>query len=424
YGEIFWLKDSDSFRSRIDFRASLSRDRDESNFDNTEDNTTGEDVRSYPNESINLSWNGWYYPTGIPVGISASASGGLSSSKYQSTHTGKWSSGGVDYTHTDEYISEDAYRHAGAKCGIVYGRVRDATTIYKVRILEQRLLDEGVLSGTLSPQTLQRLAGLFYDRKEYSFQYERPERFFWRDIEAALAEDPAFNAQAFDSYSLFRMDEEINGRTWVVRRAGYTIGPVLRDSHRYSERNYANRDFVHYTSPDSSGVDTSGIYEDDSKEFSDNLSIGLEAAWYCPLNLEWQFNFTTVFYRYVQPEDDGFSLQTQASAYYEIADRWRAAGTLSHYRVLSDPHQDDPGNHNNTPFNRWTLSVDARLDYYIENRTSTYLRLDWSQSKSSAPDNNTYDSEGKGFEISVGIAYNFTGFLFSQSGSSDSGYYY
>jgi hypothetical protein len=257
---------------------------------------------------------------------------------------------------------------------------------------------------------------LFYDRSKYQYRYERPDRFFWRDIEEALASDPAFNAQAFDAYSLYRMDEGGIGQSWLVRRYGWSVGPVIEASHSYNKRNDVTREFVRYTSPDSSGVDTLGIDEYDRKSFDDNVKLGLQADYYLPLNLRWQFEFVSSFFRYVQPENNGFMFETSANAYYEIADRWRAFGAIQHYRSLSDPSPDESSSYF-YPYSQWWLSVDAGVDYYIESRTALSLSLDYSRSKYSQPQTNADDHRSNGIMASLGITYNFTGNMYSPANS-------
>jgi hypothetical protein len=391
-GGLFWLKDSDIFRSETHLSAALSRNRDESKTDNYAESETSEDVNSYPRESASMSWDGWYYPAKIPVGVYAGASGHLQSNRSNATHTGTWSAGGVDFVHTRDSEFKYLFRAARLSGGIVYGRVRDATTVYQVRIIEQRLIETGVLKGELASQTRQKIAGLFYNRKNYQFRYERPDRFFWRDIEEALASDPAFNA------------------SWVVRRCGWSAGPVIEASHSYDKRDDITREFVRYSSPDSSGVDTLSIDDYERDSFEDNVKLGLQAAYYLPLNLRWQIDFISSFYRYVQPENNGFTLETSANVYYEIADRWRASGAIQHLRAISDPSPDEPSSYL-YPYR--CLSVDAGIDYYIESRTALSLSLDYSRSKYSQSQTNADDYRSNGVMASIGITYSFTGYLYS-----------
>jgi hypothetical protein len=417
FGGLYWLKDSDVLRSEIHLSASLSRSRYEEFAENYADSETGEDVRSSPQESASMSWESWYYPSSMPFGAYAGADGYLQTQRNSSTHTGTWSSEGIDYVHTLDSKYEQMFRSADLLGGIVYGRVRDASTVYQVRIVEQRLIKDGALKGELTSQTRQRIAGLFYNRAKYRYRFERYDRYFWRDIEAALKTDPAFNAQAFDAYALYHMDEEAYGWPRITRQCGWRIGPIVDASHAYQKQSDETREFVRYSSPDSSGVDTLNFDDNEYKFPRDNVKIGLQAAYYLPLNLRWQFEFISSFLRYVEPENNGFSLSTQANAYYEIADRWTVTGTFSHSRTLSDPSPDEPSWYLD-PYNSWSYSVDADVKYYIENRTALNLSLAYSKSGYTEPQENMFDRHVSNVMAFVGITYNITGHMYSPNSSS------
>ncbi|MBU1920642.1 hypothetical protein KKG66_07335, partial [bacterium] len=101
-GKIYWLKDSDVLRSIFSMSAGLSSDRDSYHFDNCEDGSTGEQVRSSNSHDASASWKGWFYPAQIPLGIYTEMNGSISASEYPRTHTGTWTSGNTDYAEIED----------------------------------------------------------------------------------------------------------------------------------------------------------------------------------------------------------------------------------------------------------------------------------------------------------------------------------
>ena len=55
-----------------------------------------------------------------------------------------------------------------------WGRVRDATPVYQVEVLEQRLLDDSTIVRPLSPAARERLASLYTMEARLAFAHQRP----------------------------------------------------------------------------------------------------------------------------------------------------------------------------------------------------------------------------------------------------------
>jgi hypothetical protein len=109
------------------------------------------------------------------------------------------------------------------------GRVRDATVIADVYVLEQRLREAGAISRPLSKEARERLAALYYVAPFYVYAHDRPDRHAWRDIERIVREDGALSERGFDAYSVVRAREPYLYR--VSRLRGWFAGPVALARH-------------------------------------------------------------------------------------------------------------------------------------------------------------------------------------------------
>lgn len=112
--------------------------------------------------------------------------------------------------------------------GPVFGKVRHVTPVATALVTEQKLIEEGVLSGALSSHNRQALAELFYREPTYSASHSRNERYFWSDVEALISNDPAFVAP-LSAYVTHRINESYFG--YATRLRGFAIKPVVSYQH-------------------------------------------------------------------------------------------------------------------------------------------------------------------------------------------------
>ena len=88
------------------------------------------------------------------------------------------------------------YRHfLEADVSLGHGRVRDASGVQWARVLEARLLEIGAIRAPLSRGAKEKIAALYYLRPSLGLAHERPERFFWREVERVLREDGVVDEQ-------------------------------------------------------------------------------------------------------------------------------------------------------------------------------------------------------------------------------------
>lgn len=90
-----------------------------------------------------------------------------------------------DYTN-----SEVDYVIAQLHAGIIFGRVRDVTPMMRSLRFNERyqILTNGV---GLSDMQINQLAGLYASREAYDIEYDRPDKFFWEQVDSELGLNPA-----------------------------------------------------------------------------------------------------------------------------------------------------------------------------------------------------------------------------------------
>lgn len=280
-----------------------------------------------------------------------------------------------------------------------FGRVRDATVVYQVQVLEERLRGSGALSRPLSAATRTRLAALYYVRPRYSAPHDRPERFFWRDVEKILVEDGALAGGGLDAYGVLWALEPVVPRT-LFRRKGFFVGPTI--ARRYG-RDHFRDDFDNTTvtfvgdTSSSSSAEAGKRHDVLTYEF---FSYGGVAEYHEPLGRRVQLDLShrTIF----QPRKSRRHLDSASSAslIYQIADRFEARASLSHqrrYLYQRLPRQQS----------QWAVGASAGLSYYVEDHLALSLGFGHAQEKTHAPQRRYRRDEG----FSLGLTFHALGAL-------------
>ena len=188
--------------------------------------------RRFMNEGISANAALRRYPWEIPIGGSLVAA-------VTSQYGQQWGSDDVETqqqvppSSLDRIVrtSDERWQHATSFVGtasVVFGRVRDATAVYEVVVLEDRLREAGVIGRALSPAARERLAAITYERFALGTVRERPARTVWGAIEQVLRDDGALVDAGLDGYSIFRAVEPYFGPSLGVDATGLPKSPVLR----------------------------------------------------------------------------------------------------------------------------------------------------------------------------------------------------
>jgi hypothetical protein len=287
------------------------------------------------------------------------------------------------------------------------GRVRDASVVYDVHLLEERLIETGALARPLSAAARAKLAALYYVAPFYAAAHERPDRFTWREIERVLREDGALGENGLDPYSVLRARERVAPARQAARQRGWFIGPVgqFATQHGISreEETVADRQYV----SDTLWSEAHGAWNRRGVSGRDGLALGGMAEVHLPLGWRWQWDAVTRVTRPARSGESGLDVSNRASVSWFMADRWSASAALDQTRSYFRPRA--AGGALET--DEWQTQAQASVAFYLEDRTSLALTVQQQQVRSAY---NSYD-DGRAFtrsgNVSLSISYRFLGRL-------------
>src|SRR5262245_25769565 len=174
-----------------------------------------------------LAWS--RYPRAVPIGLSLGTSGSfglgqdwVSFERHEVTPPSE--------TRSRSTSTQGSYNaNASLTASLSLGRVRDATPVYQVQVLEQRLRTVGTIANALSPAARARLASLYTIEHDLSFAHQRPTKYFWRELERLLREDGVLGEGGLDAYSVQKLLEPLTivGSGAAARARGFAIGPQV-----------------------------------------------------------------------------------------------------------------------------------------------------------------------------------------------------
>ncbi len=359
-------------------------------------------------ESWRLNGSLRVYPWTTPVGLGVS---GQAAGAYQQT----WSRMDRSYVPplwaTNE--REDVHRYAydvrlAVSAGL--GRVRDATVIHDVHVLEQRLRETGAISRPLSRRAREGLAALYYVAPYYGFAHDRPGRYVWREMERVLREDGALGEDGLDAYSVLRAMEPSLYR--VTRLRGWFLGPVVEATHQHAVERFDN--YISTSSFDELGDLVSYWSSATARHFLtsyDQVNAGALAQFGCPVGWRWQFDARSQVTAPVRPGERGLNATSNAAVTWLVADRWEAQAFVSHARQWFAPRDDRP-----LLDDSWDVGAGAELGWYLEDR----VRLSASIVQSQRRDYSYWTYPGwertrrtyaRDTRFLLGISYRFLGSL-------------
>jgi len=263
------------------------------------------------------------------------------------------------HSNTRDMQSSEVVRYGA---GVGLGRVRDATPVYQAQRLEEELRRLGALSRRLRSRTREQLAEWFALQPNVIAAHERPDKYFWGEIERILQKDGALRRGSLDAFTSFRLAERGITQNLPLRLTGFFIGPVIsgvdnwahtrHDFHASAEQ-LLNGQLVNAV--DFSSHSGGGTH---SRDFA---RLGGTAEWHRPLGERWQLDFQSV-----GDYSAGLHIldvQSVAQAQYMIADRWLVTGSLFHEaQALEEPHTGR--------ITGWLAGSRAQVHYFLEDRWS------------------------------------------------------
>ena len=352
-------------------------------------------LRSYP----------WKAPVGLGVGASA------------------WGQYAQDWSRSDYRTSQDypvvrsvesrsagathAYQTlASAEFSVGLGRVRDASVVYDVHLLEERLIGTGALTRALSPGARAKLAALDYVAPFFQFQHERPDRFIWREVERILREDGALGERGLDPYSVLRAREPVAPGGRPMRQRGWFVGPVgdLLTQH-YISRSEQESDYRLYDSGALADEEHQRNGQRSTTSY-DRCWMGCAAEYHRPVGWRWQVDAESRIAHPARPGENGLSVANRASVSWFVADRWSASASFTQQRDYFRPRD----YHGALAYDRWMTQAGAGIAYYLEDRTSLTLTLSETQERVqySPYSPRALFRDGR---VSLGLSYRFLGRL-------------
>jgi hypothetical protein len=285
-----------------------------------------------------------------------------------------------------------------------FGRVRDASVVHDVHVLEERLIETGALTRPLSAQARSKLAALYYVAPFYAQAHERQDRYVWRDLERILREDGALHGDGLDAYSVLRARERTAPARRPARQRGWFIGVaggittthfIARTEWQSIYRSYLD-DVLEYAFLSENTRRSVDSY--------DQVLVGGEAEYHLPAGWRWQFDAWTRLTCPVRAGERGLDQSSGATASWYVSDRWAADASLQQSRSYFMPD----GNGGLLMEDRWNTYAAAGIAYFLEDRTSLSLSFIEQQERAlySAYSPRVFR---RGSRVALGISYRFLG---------------
>ncbi len=238
--------------------------------------------------------------------------------------------------------------------GIGVGKMRNVTAVVSAIRFQQRLKQLNLLNGDLSESTIEDLAQQFYREAYYGNVHVRPDKFFWQDVQDALAKDGVSLAglnQYADSYL-----REVPNELRFSRNEGAVAGLNLQVQYANSFASYSggyhNLVEALYTMANAYAQYSHQLDLKSQFSFSVNLAAGPNVVRDSPVKQQ-----------YIAGASVGYN--------YELTDRL----------VLSASNNFNVSFQNmGTQGKNLQNSVDASVNYFLEDRVSLYASysLDYS----------------------------------------------
>lgn len=396
----YWLRDSDPTLQLMGVRLAASGAR---LFDESRDAFS---FRERRNRRLQESGSLWFsqrrYPWRVPLGIQLSGSA-------LGAYSQDWSKEsmvvGIPPSVTTNRIRRRTDRYDYTLTGsaaVGVGRVRDATGVYDVLVLEERLRERGVLAGPLDRATRNRLAELAYARGSFGDVLDRPGKAFWSALVEILESDPSYQGRLDPAAVLEALEPHLGGggaslfpKSPISRFRGAFAGVVASAFYRHEIARFEVAEFVQVSIGDT--MLPPSTFEGSARMDQEQVDVlvGPQAEWHRPIGPRWQIDLSTQALFSRDGFQNGLRLSSTASSRWIVADRWLAGADFFHTR--STLGRED----------FWYVQLDGQLDWYIEDRLRLRLQVGSRQSHEGAPSNRLQRRHG----VSLSLGYRFAGRL-------------
>jgi hypothetical protein len=304
------------------------------------------------------------YPWAFPLGLTASTTQRLDfNQRFVSTDHERTSSG----LRQVDFGSSSSGRwlwSADASIGTGLGRTRDVTPVYEAQVLEDRLLHSGALARPLSRPARERLIALHTVRGDLGFAHQRPDKYFWEEVQRVLVEDGALAGESMSLYDAHRILEPPTIRGRIFRSAGWFVGPSVRLSMQQTNfvEEYANTSEVYLADTLAFSSGSEYVFEDFRR--NDFVRTVLTAEYHHPAGPNWQYDIR----QQTSIDEFGKNMRsdTNASAMWVVSDRWLATASFVHLMLW------DGEGWERAP-RAWAIQYGADLSYFLEDQWAITL---------------------------------------------------
>lgn len=337
------------------------------------------------------------YPWRAPLGLTLGTSGDVTLGQSWHSTAGIDANTAVELHTTSNETMGGSSTLLSLSAGVVWGRVRDATPVYQVQVLEQRLLEAGTIQRPLSPAGRARLASLYTMQSRVGFAHQRPDKYFWRELERLLSEDGALSERGLDAYSVQRLLEPlVVARGGVSRTRGFAFSPtVFLNTAQNSGSNERESSQTIYVSDTLFSASESHTPRTSSYSRADGILTGIGVEYHRPVGPRWQFDGVSS----ASLTESGETLfsTTEVSATWLVSDRWYANARFIHRLEAVDRGA-------GRAVSMWQVTYGASVYYFLEDSWALQLGMSQDQSHFSP----AYQRQEN---ISLGISYVFSGLL-------------
>jgi len=290
-----------------------------------------------------------------------------------------------------------------ADVSLGHGRVRDASGVQWARVLEARLLQIGAIRAPLSRGAKEKIAALFYLRPSLWTAHERPDRFFWREVERVLREDGVVDDQHLDAFAWLRAAEPYGvsaAQASFSRPSGHYLGalatferqPVIgRQTSSFEDVSFSNDTLV---------ARYAGEYSRRAHVSPEAVMVGAEAELHLPAGPRWQIDASGRVVGQNHKFPRTADVNSSAAASYLVADRWAITGSVFQAR-----HIRRAGPFQVYASEGWSVAYSIGAAFFVEDRLLLRLSASENQDRYSQRD---YRRESR---FSLGLTYRFIGAL-------------
>lgn len=127
--------------------------------------------------------------------------------------------------------------------GTGIGKLRNVTPVVSAIRFQERLKQVNLLNTNLSDKVIEDLAQQFYKQSYYSTSYDRPDKYFWQDIDKVLSND-GVSLKDLNMFSDNYLRESVN-EVRFLRNEGLVAGVNLQLNY---QNNYQASTGYHYLS--------------------------------------------------------------------------------------------------------------------------------------------------------------------------------